>query len=419
MSVARESSYDVIVVGAGPAGATAAILLARAGKRVAVIEKAAFPRRKVCGEFVSATTWPLLHALGVVDQLLPETGPLVHRVGVFAATSKVTTSMAPRGGSLEGGRAVSRDRLDTVLLRHAAAVGATVWQPFAVTAFSASGGRYLCTVESREHAEKQVLEAPLIVAAHGSWEAGPLPTQQIPKTVAGSDLLGFKARFVGGTLDSDLMPLIAFPGGYGGMVHTGAQRISLSCCIRRDHLDAARARHPGRTAGDAVLAHILEHCSGVAEALGAATCDGKWLGAGPIRPGVRSFGEGGVFAVGNAAAEAHPVVAEGISIAIQSATLLVGALKRHVGDAPTPSTLADAHSDYERMWRRNFMPRMRASALYAHIFMRPLPTRIAAASMERFPSLLRIGAAWSGKARSLLQTRGEPCALIAPPGEKA
>jgi len=415
MRVLRPTPYDAIVVGAGPAGATAAILLARAGKRVAVVEKAAFPRRKVCGEFVSATTWPLLRALGVVDELAADTGPTVRRVGVFAGTSKVTTAMDWKHDRVDGGRAVGRETLDTELLRQAAALGVTVCQPFAVTAFSSVDSRYLCTVENRDHDEKRVLEAPVIVAAHGSWEAGPLPTQQFPKTVARSDLLGFKARFVGGALDGDLMPLIAFPGGYGGLVNTGGQRISLSCCIRRDYLEAARARYPRRTAGDAVLAHIVAHCSGVAEALEAATCDGKWLGAGPIRPGIRTFGQGGIFAVGNAAAEAHPVVAEGISIAIQSATLLVEALTRNGGQPLTPSVLADARAEYEHAWRRNFTPRMRASTLYAHIFMRPLPTRIAVAIMERFPSLLRIGAAWSGKARALQTARSITVPTLNPP----
>ena len=128
MTVALPSKFDVIVVGAGPAGATAAILLARAGKRVAVVEKARFPRRKVCGEFVSATTWPLLDALGVVDELLLDAGPLVRRVGVFTGASSITTSMAPGASPAEGGRAVSREVLDTALLRRAVAVGATVWQ---------------------------------------------------------------------------------------------------------------------------------------------------------------------------------------------------------------------------------------------------------------------------------------------------
>jgi flavin-dependent dehydrogenase len=415
MSAAQISQYDVIVVGSGPAGATAALLLARSGWRVAIVEKASFPRRKVCGEFVSATNWPLLDALGVGDELRGGAGPIVRRVGVFGSSSKVTAAMRANGNASEGGRAVSRAVLDAVLLRRAGAAGATLWQPWNVAAFAFRAGGHSCTIEHRERGERCVLEAPVIVAAHGSWDRGPLPTQPLPKAVAASDLLGFKARFLGGTLDDDLMPLIAFPGGYGGMVNTGAAGISLSCCIRRDHLIAARARHPGRTAGEAVRAHMFEHCEGVAAALAAASCDGQWLGAGPIRPGVHDFGRGGVFAIGNAAAEAHPIVAEGISIAIQSAALLVETIGPFSRAAPTPAAMAAAHARYERGWRRNFAPRMRASAIYAHLFMRPLPTRLAVASMQVFPSLLRIGAAWSGKSHRL-QLRGNPFPpLNAPP----
>ena len=47
-----QNAYDAIIVGGGPSGATSAILLAKAGWRVAVVERAQFPRRKVCGEFI-------------------------------------------------------------------------------------------------------------------------------------------------------------------------------------------------------------------------------------------------------------------------------------------------------------------------------------------------------------------------------
>ena len=50
--------FDAVVIGGGPGGATTAMLLARAGWSVAVIERQRFPRRKVCGEYLSGANWP-------------------------------------------------------------------------------------------------------------------------------------------------------------------------------------------------------------------------------------------------------------------------------------------------------------------------------------------------------------------------
>ena len=72
---------DAVVIGAGPAGSTVAIRLAQSGFSVALVEKAEFPRRKVCGEFISATTWPLLDEIGVGRELAARAGPAVERVG--------------------------------------------------------------------------------------------------------------------------------------------------------------------------------------------------------------------------------------------------------------------------------------------------------------------------------------------------
>ena len=75
--------FDAAVIGSGPAGATAARLLAQVGWSVALIERAGFPRRKVCGEFISAATMPVLDACGVAGEFLSRAGPAVHKVAAY------------------------------------------------------------------------------------------------------------------------------------------------------------------------------------------------------------------------------------------------------------------------------------------------------------------------------------------------
>ncbi|MHB8569441.1 MAG: FAD-dependent oxidoreductase [Metallibacterium sp.] len=92
----RKTDYDAIIVGAGPAGSTAAILLAQAGWSVAVIEKSTFPRRKVCGECVAATNLSLLDRLGIGQQFDDLAGPELRSVGLFAGAAMLIASSRPR-----------------------------------------------------------------------------------------------------------------------------------------------------------------------------------------------------------------------------------------------------------------------------------------------------------------------------------
>jgi flavin-dependent dehydrogenase len=122
--------FDVVVIGGGPAGATAALLLAQAGWSVALIEKTRFPRKKVCGEFLSATNFPLLQRLGVAGTFQELAGPEIRQVGLFARDSILLAAM-PQAANVFGGwgRALGREHLDTLLLERAGEAGAQIWQP--------------------------------------------------------------------------------------------------------------------------------------------------------------------------------------------------------------------------------------------------------------------------------------------------
>ena len=390
-------THDAIVIGAGVAGGAMAILLAREGRRVAVVERATFPRRKVCGEFMSATSVPVLEGLGVADAWRERAGPPVHRVSLYAGERVIDAPM-PRAGSEAHGRALGRDVLDGLLLERAAREGATVHQPAKAVRMERSPETATHDVEIVMGERRRTLRAPVVIAAHGSWEPGPLATQS-PKRNRPDDLLGFKAHFTGARLAADRMPLLAFPGGYGGMVWADGGRLSVSCCIRRDLLVAVRAQ-TGLAAGEAMEHHLVRSMRGVREALDGAERHGPWLAIGAVRPGMRERYAEDVFRIGNVAGESHSIIAEGQSMAIQSAWLLAAALRGI--DVNDEAARARAGARYSAAWRRQFATRIRAAAGFSALAVRAERLMPLAGMIAAVPRTLTLGARLSGKTKPVL-----------------
>jgi 2-polyprenyl-6-methoxyphenol hydroxylase-like FAD-dependent oxidoreductase len=100
------ASFDAAVVGAGPAGAATAILLARAGWSVALIERQTFPRRKVCGECIAASNLALLDALGIGPEFERRAGAELRRVALLRGDDAIVAALpGGEGGLRRWGRA--------------------------------------------------------------------------------------------------------------------------------------------------------------------------------------------------------------------------------------------------------------------------------------------------------------------------
>ena len=403
--------FDAIVVGAGPAGSSAAILLARAGWSVALIEKQGFPRRKVCGECIAASNFPLFDALGIGPAVSAAAGPELRQVALLHRDQSVAADLPPAmHPKYRWGRALGRETLDTLLLDQARSSGAEVLQPWVVQGIGGSAASWRCLARSVRTHKSVLLQAPVVIAAHGSWESmrSTRPVQRKPRHA--SDLFAFKANFRNASLREGLLPLLSFEGGYGGMVVADAGLTTIACCVRRDRLEAARSERPGLRAGVVVEALLRAEIDAVAVVLQSASREGEWLAAGPIDPGVRLSADDGLLRIGNAAGEAHPIIGEGMSMALQSAWLLCSQLLG--AQRSDPNWQQAAARNYALEWRRHFDARLRLAAAFAHIAMRPVLAEPLLTLTRAWPGLLTAGARWAGKLRCAADPGGS--ALLRP-----
>jgi menaquinone-9 beta-reductase len=363
--------FDVVIIGGGPAGAALAARLALAGRPVAVLDKSVFPRPKVCGEFIAAPGVRALQELGVA---LPP-GEELGRVALWAGGLRIEAPLMPS-------RAIAREVLDPLILDRAVRAGAALYQPARALGLTRTRGGF------RVHASHGVeMHARAVVAAHGSWDPGPLPTQCTRTPPAESDLFGFKAHFRRHRVPARTIGLVPFAGGYAGVLELGNGAATFACSVRRAALRALRRSR--MSAGEALFRHVLASSTALEDALGDGIHEGPWLAVGPLRPGIRPLVRDGIFAVGNAAGEVHPIVGEGITLALESASALAAPLIDALARGCDP---LEAAAPYRSRYRAALRRRLWRSAALATIAMNPALAACAREPLRRMPSLLAFAA---------------------------
>ena len=348
------SMGDVAIIGAGPAGSAAALLLARAGWTVRVFEQHRFPRDKVCGECVSPLGIDVLRRLGLADEIAKLGAVALSDVAVHPAGGRSVQLSLPR--PMWG---ISRRALDAHLLEAARQAGVIIRQPVRCEAIEAG----LPTALRVRDSSRNVLEIcwtdhALLADGKGSLTlTRPSPTGDF----------GIKAHFERIDGPRDTIELFGCDGVYGGLAAIEGGQWNAAFSVPAQRL----RRHKGRI--DALFDRIVEENPVLHRRMEDARRTTAWMASPLPRYAVRNHWPAGVIPIGNAAAALEPITGEGIGLALRSAELAAAMLSSSAAsNGPRAAHLA---ADYGRIWRSRRVA-ARAAALVVsrpHAFETLLP----------------------------------------------
>ncbi len=334
--------YDAAVIGAGPAGSSAAAALAAAGWSVALIERADLPRHKVCGEFLSPEAQSTLRALGLYDELVMlAPRPLT---GVTLTSRRGATLEMNMPGAAWG---LSRFAMDSALAHAAAARGANLLTGTTVTRV-AHDERGATLMLRRSDGERHLrVRAVLMAGGRQSVASLPPAASARPRKQL---FVGLKSHVADLTMP-DRVELFLFAGGYVGInpVETGAANV----CLLVKYDEFARA---GRSA-EGMFAAIVRQNPAFAQRMHEARLLADTLCTvaavdtdRPSAPWVE------MACLGDTATMIPPLCGDGMAMALRSAELCVPLAHDYLRGA---CTLAAWRDRYCARWHDEFDGRLR------------------------------------------------------------
>jgi geranylgeranyl reductase family protein len=339
---------DVVVVGAGPAGATSALLLARAGYSVLLLDKTRFPRPKPCGEYTSPAVAGVLRRLGVRAAVDAAGARWLDGMRLYAADG--SDWLVDYRGQGQRALAMPRLSLDRVLVEAARQAGAHVLEGFRVERLSMERGGVVGVV-GREGRVPKMQVGRLVIGADG-LHSRVAQALGLDVRVPWPRRLGLVAHYEGVALDG-CGELHVGRHGYAGLAPLGNGLVNVGVVV--DLPPRRGAPHPA-ACYDAALAALPS----LAPRLVGARRLGPVRGVGPLARRTRRAAGAGWLLVGDAAGFLDPFTGDGVYEALRGAELAAAVAARALerGDLS-----AGALAPYARLRGRTFGAKWRLGGL--------------------------------------------------------
>ncbi len=346
-STAASRHWDAVVIGAGPGGSAAAIRLARAGRRVLLVDRATMPREKVCGCCLSPTALAELESLDAFAAGDARPVPL----------DSVTLAAGGHAARLPlAGATLSRESLDSMLVARAIRAGAD-WLPQTTVGSITEGADHVrLAIRPASAADAALsLEADHALIATGLADhvridcAGAASNHHHEhawrRRIAAASRIGVGLSLPGAASDLPARRLVMAVGrtGYAGIVRLEDGRIDIAAAIEPQAV--ARAGRP-----QAAIAAILdESLAGAAVRLDSEALQAAHVRATPAlthRAPLVAGSQGRLCRIGDAAGYVEPFTGEGMGWALVSGRLLADAILAGGPPAAIAATFARGHDAF-------------------------------------------------------------------------
>lgn len=367
---------DVLVVGGGPAGSATALRLVRAGYSVTLLDRATFPRHKVCSEYTSPETIRQLDLLGVLPVLDAELGTALRGTSVTAAGGNTLTGHFARAGGTPfrpTGLALPRFVLDHVLLRAAADAGVVVREGTTLLDLDGAHDAHRAVQVRVRDGTVHRMRARVVVGADGlrstvARRAGLRRAGRLRR-------VAFVAHVHNVQGLSDTAELHVGRRGYVGLNPLGGGTTNVALVV--PSADAMHAKGDAR----AFVQQSLEHLPGVRGRVDMTRMTGDLMVTGPFDASTRRSVDDALLLVGDAADFFDPFTGEGICTALAGAALAAEAIERALRQ---PGAITRAHlASYRAERRRAFLGKWIVERMIGYSMLAPALFDRAIGRLER------------------------------------